>query len=240
MKKIDCNVIRDLIPLYVDDAASPETKALVEAHAAECPECREEIETMKKALPLPVCSDLEQENAGIIRAIGKQLQRKRVKAAIISALTAAALIIGVYVVMVFPSRVIPYEEGLVSVRDDDGDVWVRFMGKSYHCSYGREIVEIEIDGEKKNAMAIYFDETLYSRYLEPILHEDHTYDDEWLLNDPYYTENDDGEMERVEQQLDAVYYSSVKVDPRDDPMGDWTDHMEDMQLIWQRETPTSP
>lgn len=234
MSNINCNVIKDLIPLYVDDAVSLETRELVEAHIAVCPECQSELETMKKVLALPVCSDLEQEKAGFIQAIQKQLNRKKVKTALISALAAALLIIGVYVIMVFPSRVIPYEEGLVSVRDDGGDVWIHFTGKSYDGFYGREILKVEIDGKKKSAMAIYYDETLYSRYLEPLLHPDHTYDDEWLLNDPYYTENNSGEMERIEQELDVIYYSPIKLNSREMRDLDWTDHIDDMELIWQR------
>ena len=238
MNQIDCNVIKDLLPLYVDDAASPETKTLIEAHAAECPACLAEMETMKKNIPMPICSDGERAKAEFIKAIAKQLKRKRVRTAIISALTAAFLIVGTYVVMVIPSRVIPYEEGLVSVRDDGGDVWVHFTGKSYNGFYMREIIELEIDGEKKNAMAIYYEETLYSKYLEPLLHKDHTFDDEFLLNDPYYTENDNGEMERIEQALDVIYYSTVKMNVREeDPQSDWTEHMDDMVLIWERDTP---
>jgi len=236
MNDINCNVIKDLIPLYIDDAVSPETKELVEIHIYECPACREELENMKKVLPLPVCRDLEQETAGIIKSIRLQLQRKKVRAAIISSLAAVALIIGLYAVMVFPSRVIPYEEGLVSVREDGEDVWIRFTGRSYNCSYGLDITEIEIDGKKKNAIAIYYDETLYSKYLEPVLHPNHTYDDEWLLNDLYYTENDDGEMERVEQQLDVIYYSSIKINSREITEQDWTDHIDDMEIIWERKT----
>ncbi len=35
-----CSLVRDVLPLYIDKATSPETTALVEAHLAECPACR--------------------------------------------------------------------------------------------------------------------------------------------------------------------------------------------------------
>lgn len=38
--KITCNVIRDLIPAYVDDALSEDSRALVDEHLGECEECR--------------------------------------------------------------------------------------------------------------------------------------------------------------------------------------------------------
>lgn len=37
---IKCSTVRDLLPLYIDKETSAETTALIEAHLAECPECR--------------------------------------------------------------------------------------------------------------------------------------------------------------------------------------------------------
>ena len=37
--KLSCDVIRDLLPLYADRAASADTAALVEEHLASCPAC---------------------------------------------------------------------------------------------------------------------------------------------------------------------------------------------------------
>ena len=36
----DCEVIRDLLPLYADDICSPKSRELVESHVKGCPECR--------------------------------------------------------------------------------------------------------------------------------------------------------------------------------------------------------
>ena len=36
----DCEIIRDLLPLYVDDVCSTETKELVEKHLKNCNECQ--------------------------------------------------------------------------------------------------------------------------------------------------------------------------------------------------------
>lgn len=49
--KTPCNVIRDLLPLYQDGVCSPESCQLVEAHMAECPQCRAEWERMNAPLP---------------------------------------------------------------------------------------------------------------------------------------------------------------------------------------------
>ena len=50
--KLDCEVIRDLLPLYAEQMASPASTALVEEHLQTCEACRAELEQMR--LPVPV------------------------------------------------------------------------------------------------------------------------------------------------------------------------------------------
>ena len=38
--KTDCEIVRDLLPLYVDDICSGKSRELVDEHLEECPECR--------------------------------------------------------------------------------------------------------------------------------------------------------------------------------------------------------
>ncbi|MCM1468462.1 MAG: zf-HC2 domain-containing protein [Alistipes sp.] len=45
--KIDCNVIRDLLPSYIDGICSAQTKDLVEEHIEGCEECRAVLADMK-------------------------------------------------------------------------------------------------------------------------------------------------------------------------------------------------
>ncbi len=48
---MDCDVIRDLIPLYLDDCASAASARMVEAHTAQCPGCRACLERSGGTLP---------------------------------------------------------------------------------------------------------------------------------------------------------------------------------------------
>lgn len=45
--KINCNIADDLLPLYLDDACSEDSKAALEKHLSECASCREKLERMK-------------------------------------------------------------------------------------------------------------------------------------------------------------------------------------------------
>ncbi len=50
----DCEMIKDLIPLYVDGVCSEESKAKVEEHIEHCPDCLMTVERMKSHLVLPM------------------------------------------------------------------------------------------------------------------------------------------------------------------------------------------
>lgn len=54
---INCNVINDLLPLYVDGVLSEEGKGLVEEHLATCEKCAENARNMKAPIDIPMSSD---------------------------------------------------------------------------------------------------------------------------------------------------------------------------------------
>lgn len=53
MKQNDCEIIRDLLPLYADAVCSPASKAAVETHVAQCRDCRALLDAMKAPVVLP-------------------------------------------------------------------------------------------------------------------------------------------------------------------------------------------
>lgn len=52
---INCEIIRDLLPLYADNVCSEESRRLVESHCEGCGECRERLEGMRTPLPQKNC-----------------------------------------------------------------------------------------------------------------------------------------------------------------------------------------
>lgn len=67
MKEISCDIIRDILPLYVDQVVSEDTKELVEEHLQECEECAREAEAMKKTLILPANRSVKKNDAEILK-----------------------------------------------------------------------------------------------------------------------------------------------------------------------------
>ncbi len=75
-----CEIIRDLMPLYLDDVCSVETKKVVKEHLAGCEECRKYMQQMQTELEVekPVTADsleekkLLQEGAERMKELGKR------------------------------------------------------------------------------------------------------------------------------------------------------------------------
>lgn len=74
--KINCNIIRDILPLYVDGVVSADTSALVEEHLTECEDCRQEAERMKAHMSLPDSGEVEEAEAKVIKDFGKAFRKK--------------------------------------------------------------------------------------------------------------------------------------------------------------------
>lgn len=84
--KLDCDVIRDLLPLYAEKLASPASSALVEQHLAECPACRAELEQMEKPVPVQP----EPQPDAPLKNIQSSLNRRRLRTMLCSFAAALA------------------------------------------------------------------------------------------------------------------------------------------------------
>lgn len=93
---INCEVIRDLMPLYADDLISPSGRALVDQHVQCCPECRELLDAIQAPVePEPAAS----EAMDYIHAIRRQKKRQRRRMIGLCLLTALVCVIGWWIYM---------------------------------------------------------------------------------------------------------------------------------------------
>ena len=87
MNQMDCDIIRDLLPLYADDACSEKSRALVNGHLLDCAECRAVLQRIKET---EIENHLKNEKESVIQ-YGLTKFRKRT-AAVGSAVSGAVLI----------------------------------------------------------------------------------------------------------------------------------------------------
>ena len=71
--KVDCDVIRDLLPLYADDACSQKSRDMVKEHLLDCPDCRQMLIRLKET---QIEDDLKSEKSDVIRYGAKRFRRR--------------------------------------------------------------------------------------------------------------------------------------------------------------------
>ena len=87
MRNIHCNVIQDLLPLYVDDVVSEESRELVEQHLKYCPECRQILSEIQTTIPIPQYTD-----DAALKKIKKKQHFRGLRIALIATLCVALLL----------------------------------------------------------------------------------------------------------------------------------------------------
>ena len=71
--KTDCDVIRDLLPLYADDVCSGSSRQMIDEHLRECPECSAMLERLRTD---EIESGLQEEKEQVIEHRAKQFKRR--------------------------------------------------------------------------------------------------------------------------------------------------------------------
>ena len=107
-----CEIVQDLLPLYVDDACSKSSAAMVKEHLESCPEC--------KAIYEKLCSDtgeetLKAEMVGVVAKHEKKVKKKRLLTIVASVVLTIVLIFSV--INLWPAS-IDYGSSEIYSRED--------------------------------------------------------------------------------------------------------------------------
>ena len=70
---LDCEVIRDLLPLYADDACSGKSREMVEEHLQGCPDCCEFLDLLRQT---ELETDLRSEKESVIQYAVRRFRRR--------------------------------------------------------------------------------------------------------------------------------------------------------------------
>lgn len=93
----DCNIIKDLLPLYIESIASSDTVAFINEHLDGCEHCRAELEAMKSfdGKDPTLYSDKPEpaDEALPVRRLKRKLMRRIILTVIASVLLTAAILI---------------------------------------------------------------------------------------------------------------------------------------------------
>ena len=154
---MDCNVIKDLLPLYVDQQTGEESNQLIEAHIAQCPQCRQLLNQMRQPLePEPVDEVRE-----LINRICAKKRRRKVITILAIVLPVLALLIGWWIHM--ETNFQSYKSVAVSTNE------ARIL---------KEEPKVEVTQAEKDLAKVIFDHPAIQEAMarEPQSEEDTSYD----------------------------------------------------------------
>lgn len=125
-----CNLIRDILPLYVEDMVSTDTREFVSEHLEYCEACRAEFEHMRKPADFIPNADIVP-----LKRIKKELFIKRLQTVFFTAILACAIVTIIFGILTSP-KFFPYSDNLLNViGGSDGNIIITFDNKvtGYSC-----------------------------------------------------------------------------------------------------------
>lgn len=125
-----CNIIKDMLPLYIEDMVSTDTREFVSEHLEHCAECHAEFERMKKPADFIPDTDIVP-----LKKIKKDLFIKRIQTILFTAILACAIVTVVFGVLTAPNF-FPYSDSLLNVMDGpNGNIIIAFNNQvtGYSC-----------------------------------------------------------------------------------------------------------
>lgn len=128
-----CNLIKDILPLYVEDMVSADTQEFVNAHLEQCAECRAELERMRGSTKFVPNIDTD---IVPLKRIKKDLFIRRLQTIFFTAIVACVVAIIAFGVLTSPAF-FPYSDDLLNVVDNhSGEIIVTFDDRvtGYTCT----------------------------------------------------------------------------------------------------------
>ena len=141
-----CGIIRDLLPLYIDDVCNEESRVAVEKHLAECEKCRNDYEAMKNT------GDFLEQKKDNLEDIKMENSLKNVKTRINKKIR-NIILAAIAVVIVFTSGFyLLFETAIKDVNVEE----VSVSAKVYSLESQRNILEGEVTDSE--SVTIFSDE----------------------------------------------------------------------------------
>lgn len=118
--KQECSIVRDLLPLYVENMVNADTAAFIRAHIETCPGCAAALAAMQGDKEAEAAETRRRENdAQVIAAMRKKVAR-RVFRSVAAVAAAAAIVCGAVLAYVGVGRPATTADVSLSAKTEDG------------------------------------------------------------------------------------------------------------------------
>lgn len=149
MSKDNCFLIKDLLPLYIDELCSNETAEIIKNHLEACCECKNEYEKLTNQPEIKV---IDNNSTELIKGVGKMFKKDKKKAIIktVSIFLAVIVLAGAFAFLKVPLMLyrIEFDKGRYSGVTDAGQVFE--SGDNTKSNYSNEYFNLYIDEKLGN------------------------------------------------------------------------------------------
>ena len=122
-----CDMIKDLLPLYADDVCSEESRKAVEEHINSCPDCKAELEKLRKNVTVS-----PQKDADVLKRIKKRLRTEKIVVGIIIFLAICGVLFFGLIYLINSDKSMDMKKysilDNVTVTEHDNAVWLSIKG----------------------------------------------------------------------------------------------------------------
>ena len=144
MNKDNCFLIKDLLPLYIDDLCSKESTEIIKNHLNICPSCRKEYEQLTNQPEIKAIND---DSTELIRGVGNMFKKDKKKAIIktVSVFLVVLVLLGVFAFLKVPLMLykIEFDKGRYSGVTDTCQVFE--SGDNTKSNYSNEFFDLYIN-----------------------------------------------------------------------------------------------
>ena len=187
MKNEKCSLIKDLLPSYIDELTSEETKKEIENHLKECPDCKKAYESMKGDIPgEKEIESTEKYDEELIKKIGLNVKRKTDRSKTVFIIIIAAIIL-FFILLNLP--IVPISQKNVYAKVTVPSLMLDSAGRKYN-------------NVPENSVLLYEDEDdIDEVYFHMIIFRDSSMENDGIIY--YATDN-----------VDLWYFSIVEIDSK--------------------------
>jgi competence protein ComGC len=109
--KITCNIIKDVLPLYVENMLSDDSRIMVEEHIEQCQECKAYFNEMRTSHEIPA-----DRSAAPLLKIRSTVRKKKIQTSILTMMFALMIFVIIIAFLTAPEY-IPYSESSVTINE---------------------------------------------------------------------------------------------------------------------------
>lgn len=165
MKKISCNVIQDMLPLYIEKTACDDTVELIEEHLKTCETCRRSYQMILSELSDPAEKVLEisqeecetESSVEELRRFKRFLSQKRLQTALLSMVAVIVVFTGlIFFMNHYVRHLTSQEAGLIYIAENEEEVLFEDSVKGFYRWYN------SLDRDN-GVMTIHYEQSLWDR-----------------------------------------------------------------------------